>query len=64
MEDVVYTQSPSEPVEPRCHSNSSSISGLSSVPTDLEQYNYILSTDSQAQSPLRSILAQIKIQRY
>ena len=63
MEDVVYTQSQSEPVEPRTRSNTSSISELSSEPTGLEQYNYILSTDSQAQSPLRPILAQTKTRR-
>ena len=62
MEDVIYTQSQSEPVEPRTRSNTSSISELSSEPTGLEQYNYILSTDSQAQSPLRPILAQTKTQ--
>ena len=63
MEDVTYTQSQSEPVVSRTRSNSSSISELSSEPTGLEQYNYILSAVSQAQSPLRPILAQTRSRR-
>ena len=57
MEDVVYTQTRNEPVEPRTRSDSS-ISELSSEPTDLEQYNYIMSTISQTRRPLRPISAR------
>jgi hypothetical protein len=60
MEDVTYTQSQSEPVMSQTRSNSLSVSELSSEPTGLEQYNYILSADSQAQNPLRPILIQTR----
>ena len=52
MEDIVYCQSRNEPVEPQIDSDSS-ISELSSEPSDLDQY--MMSSVFSSQQPLRTI---------